>query len=117
MTFKRNLKNSTPLKLTQKRFSKTQLHIYKCVWLVVLSLQVFDTQGRDVTPLPLVVVADDPESKGHEKLSLEEVLFKTGSLVFKTSTTTDVVSSRYQTATFKHISRTCRALHVYWDPW
>ncbi|PWA24576.1 hypothetical protein CCH79_00011760 [Gambusia affinis] len=57
-------------------------------------IRVFDTQGRDVTPLPLVVVADDPESKGHEKLSLEEVLFKTGSLVFKTSTTTDVVSSR-----------------------
>uniref|UniRef100_A0A3B3X3S0 Dynein axonemal intermediate chain 4 n=1 Tax=Poecilia mexicana TaxID=48701 RepID=A0A3B3X3S0_9TELE len=72
-----------------------QLHIYKCVWLCVLSLQVFDSQGRDVTPLPLVAVADDPDSKTHEKSSLEEVLFKKGSSIFKSSTTTDVVSSRY----------------------
>uniref|UniRef100_A0A3B3TZ99 Dynein axonemal intermediate chain 4 n=1 Tax=Poecilia latipinna TaxID=48699 RepID=A0A3B3TZ99_9TELE len=60
-----------------------------------LCLQVFDSQGSDVTPLPLVAVVDDPDPKTREKSSLEEVLFKKGSSIFKSSTPTDVVSSRY----------------------
>uniref|UniRef100_A0A087XPQ0 Dynein axonemal intermediate chain 4 n=1 Tax=Poecilia formosa TaxID=48698 RepID=A0A087XPQ0_POEFO len=55
--------------------------------------QVFDSQGSDVTPLPLVAVVDDPDPKTREKSSLEEVLFKKGSSIFKSSTPTDVVSS------------------------
>ncbi|XP_032406052.1 WD repeat-containing protein 78-like [Xiphophorus hellerii] len=63
---------------------------------LVESCKVFDSQGRDVTPLPLVAVADDPESKTHEKPSLEEVLFKTGSFIFKSSTPSDMVSSSFR---------------------
>ncbi|XP_014874163.1 WD repeat-containing protein 78-like [Poecilia latipinna] len=58
-------------------------------------IRVFDSQGSDVTPLPLVAVVDDPDPKTREKSSLEEVLFKKGSSIFKSSTPTDVVSSRF----------------------
>ncbi|KAM4734583.1 dynein axonemal intermediate chain 4-like [Anableps anableps] len=67
-------------------------------------LQVFDDQGKNVTPLPLSVAPpEDPQSKT-KTLSLDDVLFNSGSNVFKSSTVSDVAPPRLLCSSFSSMS-------------
>ncbi|XP_054879789.1 dynein axonemal intermediate chain 4-like isoform X2 [Poeciliopsis prolifica] len=99
----REVKGSPQVK-RKRRFSGFPFHKDSGLHQSGKGMRVLDSQGKDVTPLPLVGDTDHPESKTRDHASLEEILFQSGSLGFKSSTPTEAVSSRLFGSSFTTMS-------------